>query len=569
MAEQRSVHVDEAESLLKETSTPALQASSKPTFRAAAVGALCAGLIAVGAWTTQALGRPAAPPARASSASEGPAAVNLQMLNMGANVEVFQSSEGGERLAVMPPVPLVAADFPFDGPTIIVDGAPDGLPVLGFGGAFTESSAVIFQRLNADLQEQFLNMYFGAEGLNYNLGRVHINSCDFAESNYNFDDVPGDVDLANFDDSLARDARALIPMIQRARAKVAQNGRDLQLMATPWSPPGWMKTNGQMDRSDEPGVKPEYQDVWARYIARWISGYAAQGIPMWAISVQNEPTQNSPFDSCLFSAQQEADFLANNLGPVMRSQHPAVKIFVYDHNKKDLAEYATGVLNNAAAKDFTDGIAFHWYTGDFFEQVQQMHQAFPEKMLISSEATWEKYRWNPDAAETYDDWRFGMGYAHDIIGDFNAGARGWIDWNLMLDQNGGPNHVGNVCDAAMIGNPELQQLTPHSQYYFIGHFSKFVPPNSMHLNTNVQNAPRYAGVNRQYGTCNNDDGLEATSFQMSDGTGMVVTVVLNCGEAAVDFKVQWGPCAFKANIPPRGIQTYRYLPTACTNPGPF
>jgi len=558
------MHLDEAELLLAhEPSRQARDHTEGPLFmpKWRAAGVLCVSFVALSTWAVRRQTSSQHP-----HVDEGSEFVELQgAFGAGATVEVFQSSQTGERLAAMPPAPLVR-DFPFDGPSIVVDAAPDGLPFLGFGGAFTEASAVIFEKLNPGVQETFLNMYFGADGLQYNLGRVHINSCDFAESNYNFDDVPNDFSLSNFDDSLARDARALIPMIQRAQAKVRENGRELKMMATPWSPPGWMKTNGQMDRTGDPGLRDDCQDVWARYISRWISGYMQHGIPIWAISVQNEPTQNSKFESCEFHAEKEADFLANHLGPTLRADHPEVGVFIFDHNKKDLVSYSSRVMQNGAAAQFVTGMAFHWYTGDFFEQVTQVRQAFPEKMLISSEATWEKYRWLPGSAEAYDDWRFGVGYAHTIIGDFNAGARGWIDWNLMLDEHGGPNHVGNVCDAAMIGNVGMQTVSPHSQYFFIGHFSKFIPPNSMHLNTFVQNSPRYAGINRQYGECTDQDGLEATSFQLPDGTRRVVTVVLNCFDRAVDFKVQWGPCAFKSNIPAKGIQTFRYSPMACVPP---
>lgn len=528
----------------------------------AALGMLCASFLVLGIRMSRGFDNSLTHVATTEGSSSF---VKLQA-DLGAGVECFQSLQSGERHVAQPPIALVP-DFPFDGPTLVVDGAPDGLPLLGFGGAFTEASAVVFQKLNADMQEQFLNMYFGPDGLGYNLGRVHINSCDFSESNYNFDDVPDDFSLENFDDSLARDAQALIPMIQRAQAKIQENGRALKLMASPWSPPGWMKTNGQMDRTDEVGLREDCQDVWARYISRWILGYKNLGIPIWMVTVQNEPTQNSKFESCQYSAAQEADWLANHLGPVLQGDHPEVGIFIFDHNKKDLMSYASTVMQNPAAAQFVSGTAFHWYTGDFFDQVSQLHQAFPDKMLLSSEATWEKYRWLPGSSEAYDDWRFGMGYAHDIIGDLNAGARGWIDWNLMLDPNGGPNHVGNVCDAAMIGNPDLQQITPHAQYWLIGHFSKYIPPESQHLNTVVQNSPKFAGENRQYGECGNDDGLEATSFQLPDGTQRVVTVVLNCGDAAIDFKVQNGPCAFQATIPPNSIQTYRYAPSECVAGG--
>jgi glucosylceramidase len=148
----------------------------------------------------------------------------------------------------------------------------------------------------------------------------------------------------------------------------------------------------------------------------------------------------------------------------------------------------------------------------------------------------------------------GEGYAHDIIGDLNAGSIGWIDWNLLLDENGGPNHVDNVCDAAMMANLSKGDVYHHPQYYYIGHFSKFIHPDSVRLVTTVGPTPRYNGTGRPYGTCTGEDGLEATSFRRPDGR--VSTVVLNCGEGAIDFKLLHGDRAASTSIPPHSIQTY-------------
>lgn len=260
------------------------------------------------------------------------------------------------------------------------------------------------------------------------------------------------------------------------------------------------------------------------------------------------------------TSQEEADFLGNFLGPELRKAHPEVSVFVYDESKHNMIDYAHVSYNHPTAKQYVHGVAFHWYTGDWFQNIAQIHKEFPNAVLLATEATYERSQWRPGTTQTYPDWRFGEGYAHDIIGDMNAGASGWIDWNLLLDVSGGPNHVGNVCDAAMIADVKAQKLHLHPQFYFVGHFSKFVPPGSKLLGTTVQGSVKYTGTLRRYGTCTGDDGLEATSFVRPDG--QIVTVVLNCASASVNFKLRHGEtgsegaCAIKASIPAHSIQTY-------------
>ncbi|CAK0827384.1 unnamed protein product [Prorocentrum cordatum] len=424
--------------------------------------------------------------------------------------------------------------------------------LLGFGGAFTEAASTVFSQMGGAAQDEFLDRYFGPEGLGYTLGRVHINSCDFSLEGYSFAERRDDWDLAGFDDSVGHDVdNNLIPLIARAQTVVQGNGQQLKLIASPWSPPGWMKTSGQMDGSDDPGLRAECRGVWAKYISRWISAYGAHGVPIWGVTVQNEPGHNSAFESCRFSAEQEAGFLADHLGPQLRADHPGVKVFVFDDNKDSILEFAEVVLKHPSASTFADGVAFHWYSGDYFDRVADTHEKFPDVLLLASEATYDEF----GGKNERDPWEFGEGYAHDIIGDLNAGAVGWIDWNLLLDEAGGPNHVGNTCQSAMTAGPGAEALQLHPQYYFIAHFSKFIPPGSRRLRTRVGNrAAGGAAGGRYYGSCSGADGLEATSFLRPDG--FVVVVVLNCGAEAIDFALRLGAALVRTTVPPRAIQTY-------------
>jgi len=255
---------------------------------------------------------------------------------------------------------------------------------------------------------------------------------------------------------------------------------------------------------------------------------------------------------------EEASFLADHLGPAVKGQHPEVGIYVYDDSKHLLPEYVDAAQSNPEAAKYMDGAAFHWYSGDLFDKVQAVHDKYPNLKLLPSEATYERSRWRPGSEATYSDWSFGEGYAHDIIGDLNAGGIGWIDWNLLLNKDGGPNHVGNVCDAAVVADlsKEHRPVEMHAQFYFLGHFSKFIPRGSKHLETKVLTGGKtYRGSAQAgpYGTCTGEWGLESTAFKRPDG--QVAVVVLNCALDAIEFKLRLGGNAVKAIALPRSILT--------------
>jgi len=444
-------------------------------------------------------------------------------------------------------------DFNFLGPVVDIS-RETGQTIAGFGGAFTEAAALVFSRLPPKEQNKFIAGYFGPDSLGYTLGRVHINSCDFAAKSYAFDDVADDFNLTHFDDAVSHDTKALIPLIVLAQDALKSQGKRLRLLATPWSPPAWMKSNGMMDHSVRPCWHKNMQPTWANYITRWITAYKNHDVPIWAITVQNEPENDAVWESCLLTPEEEAGFLGTYLGPALKEAHPEVLVFAYDHNKNNIYQWANVLYSNPNAARHINGIAFHWYSGDGFEALQQVHQSFPQAELLATEATYERRRWQAATTIQTGEWSFGEGYAHDIVGDLNAGSTGWIDWNLLLDQNGGPNHANNACDAAAVADIRKGELFYHPQYYFIGHFSKYIVPGSKHLRTAVRPLRSYQGIVRDYGTCTDDDGLQVASFLRPDG--YIVVVALNCGDNIIGFKLRDGPRAALANIPPHAIQTY-------------
>jgi len=335
--------------------------------------------------------------------------------------------------------------------------------IKGFGGAFTEAGAYNLSLLSGNLQKQFTEAYFGKEGLGYNLCRTHINSCDFSLGNYAYLEKETDQFLSGF--SLDRDKRYLIPMIQIANTVAKE---EIQLLASPWSPPAFMKTNGEMNNGGQ--LKREYYGMWADYIVRYIQEYEKLGIRIAMLTVQNEPQALQTWDSCIYSSEEEKIMVRDYLGPALEKNGlSSVKILIWDHNKEIVYERAKEILEDEKAARYVAGVAFHWYSGDHFEAVALVKESYPEKELYFTEGCVEYSRF-ADSSETAK----AEMYAHDIIGNFNSGMNGYMDWNLLLDEKGGPNHVHNYCAAPIMCNPAENTIEKRASYYYIGHFSRYV-----------------------------------------------------------------------------------------------
>lgn len=514
-----------------------------------------------------------------TSARLGSVPLFAEQRQKGDLLELVQTAPGdsveglGEKLRVVGYVPMVKEEL-LHGYSVSASGTEANTDTIielsdeldqeitGFGGALTEAASLVYKNMKPSLQQEFLEKYYGADGLGYTVGRTHINSCDFSPNSWSFDDVPNDFDLKHFDHNVSHDHEAMLPLIKLVQQKVKEQGQEFKLFASPWSPPAWMKQSGQMDGSTRPGLREDCKLVWAKYIAAWISAYKAQGVALWGLTPQNEPENPAGWEACVYTAQEEADWVGAYLGPVMKETHPEVNIFAFDHNKDHVYEWAETFYNHPTAGSYIAGIAFHWYAGGDGDpeigmaNVEKVHKDFPQAVLLPSEATYERYRWTPGATVETGSRSMGEGYAHEIMGDLNAGSTGWVDWNLILDKNGGPNHVGNVCDAAMMVDLDKQELYLHPQYYFMAHFSKYIERGSRRMLTKVLNTKSYKGPPRPYGTCTGDDGLQATAFQLPD-TKAWVMVVLNCGDEAIDFTIRYAGRATRTSIPAHSIQTYR------------
>lgn len=393
--------------------------------------------------------------------------------------------------------------------------------VKGFGGAFTEAASTTLDKLSKEKREKILKMYFDKEeGIGYNFGRVHMNSCDFALGNYTCVDE-GDQTLESF--QINRDKQSLIPMI-----KEAMTYADISMFASPWSPPAYMKTTGQMNQGGS--LKKEYYELWSQYFVKFIEEYKKNGIDIGAITIQNEPASAQKWDSCVYTPEEERDFVKYHLGKKMKDM--GVKIMFWDHNKVWLLDRAKKVLNDEGA-DYIDGVACHWYRGDHFENLAIFHELYPNKDIVFSEGCYEYSLGEMDTV------KIGEKYAHDIIGNFNNYCNAFCDWNLLLNEKGGPNHVGNLCDAPIMVDTATEEIYVHDSYYYIGHFSKYVKKGAKRIGSS------------KWGT-----EIETVSFKNPDG--QIVSVVLNRTAEDIEFAIKLGESIIRCKAEAHSIATYLF-----------
>lgn len=380
--------------------------------------------------------------------------------------------------------------------------------IRGFGGAFTESAGYCFKQLSEDAKEKFIQAYFSEEGLNYNIGRTHINSCDFSLENYAYVEDASDTDFDTF--SLKRAEEYVLPLIRKAQDCA---GKEIELLVSPWSPPAFMKTNGEMNHGGK--LKPEYREAWARYMARYIKEMQKLGFDIRYITPQNEPDAVQTWDSCQYNAQEEMEFVRDYLGPVFEEEGLGdIKIVIWDHNKEILFERADAILSDAEAAKYIAGIGMHWYTGDHFEAISLVQQKYPGKEVLFTEGCVEYSRFDSDATLQQ-----GEMYAHDILGDLKHGTTSFCDWNLLLDAKGGPNHVGNFCAAPIMLTEDGTDFVKQVSYYYIGHFSRFIKPGAVRIATTQYN-----------------DAVECLAVLNPDGQRVVVLLNRTDKKVACDIK---------------------------------
>ncbi|MDM8159530.1 glycoside hydrolase family 30 protein [Labilibaculum sp. K2S] len=401
---------------------------------------------------------------------------------------------------------------------------------IGIGGAITDASAEVFAKLSEEKQKKLITAYYGKEGNAYSLIRTSIHSCDFSSGSFTYIEE-GDKNLETF--SIEHDRQYRLPMIKQAIAKA---GGSILFYASPWSPPAFMKDNKNMLQGGK--LLPEYYDTWARYYAKFIKTYEKEGIPVWGITIQNEPMAVQRWESCIYTAEEERDFLKNHLGPILEQEGLGNKnIVVWDHNRDLITHRANTIFDDPEAAKYAWGTGFHWYEtwrgGEpMFDNLQKIQEAYPDKKLLFTEGCNEAF----DSLK-YQYWPNAERYGRSMINDFNRGTVGWTDWNILLDETGGPNHVGNLCFSPIHADTRTDSLIYTPSYYYLGHFSKYIRPGA-----------------KRVSTVTSTSFLQSTSFINEDGK--MATIVMNSTEKTMSYKLYIGAnIATSIKIPARAIQT--------------
>jgi glucosylceramidase len=465
------------------------------------------------------------------------------------SVEVYETSANGNKLQKM-------TEFSDGDSSAVIKLLPEEKfqTITGFGGSFTEASASLLNRLSQENRDTIIEAYFGETGAKYSLTRTHMNSCDFSISNYSYAPVEGDKELENF--SIEEDRDDLIPMIKDAMA-VSKDG--FKIISSPWTAPPWMK-----DNNDWRGGKllPEYNDTWALFFSKYLEAYKAEGIDIWGFTVENEPLgNNNNWESMHFNAEEMTEFVKNHLGPKLEADGHDVKILGYDQNRgEELKEWARVMYKDEASSKYYDGMAIHWYasTYDWFpESLQFAHNAAPDKYLIQSEAcvdaevpAWkdDAWYWSKEATDWGWDWAPEQDkylhpkyvpvyrYARDIIGCLNNWVDGWVDWNMVLDTQGGPNWFENWCVAPVIVDPDKDEVYFTPIYFTLSHFSKFIRPDAKRIGWECS-----------------DKELMVTAAENPDGS--MAVVILNQGKDAKSIALSLGDLNTEIEINGQAIQT--------------
>ncbi|HOK99077.1 MAG TPA: glycoside hydrolase family 30 protein [Bacteroidales bacterium] len=432
-------------------------------------------------------------------------------LAWGQNMEIIQTAKGtSDRLTSKGIVNFTTTGQPEESNLcVFIDYRHNFQEFIGIGGAFTDAAAETFYKLPVSKQQEILTAYFDkVKGIGYTFGRTHINSCDFSSYSYAYVNDPADTLLKTF--SIEVDKKYRIPFIKLA---LERTNNELKLFASPWSPPAFMKTNNDMLHGGK--LRPEYYRSWALYYVKFIEAYKKEGIPIWGITVQNEPMAVQRWESCIYTAEDELNFVKNYLGPQLKNSGllPALKLMIWDHNRNLAFHRANTVLSDPQAAQYVWGTAFHWYVGDNYDNIKRIHEAFPDKGLVFSEGCAYPFSW-----ENVKQWNFGEKYGEAIIHDLNNNTNAWTDWNLILDEKGGPNHVENYCLAPIIADTRTGEVHYMSSYYYIGHFSKYIRPGAKRISCSSMT-----------------DDILATAFINPDNS--IVLVMMNQTDNDIDINV--------------------------------
>ncbi len=467
------------------------------------------------------------------------------------SLTILQTSADGDKLTIIHPVKDAEAITD----TVVINSTVEFQTITGFGGAFTESSAYVLNKLSPRTKHQVMAAYFSDSGAQYSLTRTHMNSCDFSLNHYSYTPMINDTTLESF--SISEDTADLIPMIKQAQA-LSTSG--FKIIASPWTASPWMKDNNHWYGGK---LLKRYYKTWATTFVKYAEAYAKEGIPIWAFTVENEPLGNDEhWESMHFTPNEMADFVKNHLGPQLKDNNIPARILVYDQNRgPELEEWASVLLNDDTLKPYIYGTAVHWYTStnDWFPaSLQHTHNLAPNKSIIHTEGCIDSEvpHWNDDAwywEKEATDWGYEWAsqenkkyhpkyvpcyrYARDIIGCMNNWIEGWVDWNMVLDRSGGPNLAQNWCIAPIIADTKNDEVYITPLYYVLSHFSKYIRPNAVRI-----------GV-----TQSTNKNLHVTAARNEDGSKVVV--LFNESENPIHYRLDIDGHKKQILIKKKAIQT--------------
>lgn len=519
-------------------------------------------------------------------ASEGPRLSPGEPGPLGPRLAAFvQTSAAGDRFQQKPGLTF-ARRAPSGGITVTVDPTVQHQTLEGIGGALTESSAYVLAHLPRPAREGILDRFFGPSGARFTMARTHIGACDFCvEGRYSYADVPGELALNHF--SIAPDKRgfrgtrdpdyALLPLIQDALAR----NPGLKVVASPWTAPAWMKDNHDWYGQGRGGaLLSEHYDTFARYMVKYLQAYRAEGVPIWGITPENEPVGNGgQWESMEFTAEGLRDYIKLHLGPQLTKHGLAgVKIIQFDHNRDASAlRFSEAVLGDPSAAAFVWGTGLHWYSATNSVQtglLDQLRTKYPTKALLHTEGCidgigtedssprgaflgWKNEAWWWTASAT--DWGFYWAppeekaahpryspvhrYAADLVEGLNHGFSAWIDWNIVLDRRGGPNHVNNFCAAPIMVDTNTGEAHITPLYYVLAHFSRYLQPGDRMVQVSI--SPQAPG----------QDDLRATAALRKDGRHLIV-IAYNAAPRAVTYSIQVGAFRAPVVIPGQALQSF-------------
>lgn len=407
----------------------------------------------------------------------------------------------------------------------------------GFGAAMTGSSVHLINRLSQEQREQLLKELFTNEGLNMDMVRHTIGASDYSVdasgrgSSYTYDDIESGTDYNMEHFSIDKD-QEVVSMLEQA----ARLNPDLKVLGTPWTAPAWMKygeknMNGwYLDYND-----PQVYEAYARYFVKYIEAYRAKGIPIYGITLQNEPEFTSAdYPSMSMGAEEQAMFIRDYLGPAWKEAGLDTRIITYDHNWDHAVQYTSNVLGNEKAAPYIDGSAFHCYAGDP-SAMSEVHDRFPDKHVYFTECSGGQ--WSSDFGENLS-WQM----SNLIIGGPRNWAKNVLLWNIALDPQGGPTNGGcENCRGVVTIDPVSGEIIRNVEYYALGHISRYVRPGAVRMDST-----------QGQGT------VENVAFRNPDGTKVLIAA--NTGEAEVSFIVALDGNSFRYTLPSQSAATFRWKP---------